>query len=98
MQQGDCNAPATFMRLMYDICGNIIGKYVHVYLDDVIIFSDTHEDHLRHVREVCMRLRQAGLWASRKKSAFFAKELMVLGHRITNEGLSSDPSKVSAIS
>ena len=45
MVQGDCNAPATFQRVMTLIFQDIIGKYVHVYIDNIFIFSDTLKDH-----------------------------------------------------
>jgi hypothetical protein len=45
MQQGDCNAPATFQRLMTSIFRNVIGRFMHVYLDDIFIYSNTAEEH-----------------------------------------------------
>jgi hypothetical protein len=49
MQQGDCNAPATFQRLMTSIFHDVIGKFLHVYLDDIFIFSSSLEEH-EHLR------------------------------------------------
>lgn len=45
MQQGDCNAPVTFQRLMMSIFQDVIGKFMHVYLDDIFVYSDTIEEH-----------------------------------------------------
>ena len=49
MQQGDCNAPTTYQTLMSHLFSDYIGKFVEAYLDDVIIFSDTLEEHIEHV-------------------------------------------------
>ena len=49
VQQGDCNAPATFQRLMTSIFRDIIGKFMHVYLDDIFIYSNTLEDHQNYI-------------------------------------------------
>ena len=51
MQQGDCNAPATFQRLMTIIFRDFIGKFVHVYIDNIFVFSDSIEDHEKHLGE-----------------------------------------------
>ena len=56
MMQGDCNAPTTFQQVMTMIFRDIIGKYVHIYLDDIFIFSDTLKDHEHHLKEVFNRL------------------------------------------
>ncbi len=49
VQQGDCNAPATFQRLMTSIFRDVIGRFVHVYLDDIFIFSNSYEEHEEHL-------------------------------------------------
>ena len=61
MPFGLCNAPATFQRLMDRIYKDIAWKFVVVYLDDTIIYSRIFEDHLKHLREVFIRIRKAGL-------------------------------------
>ena len=50
MLQGDCNAPATMMKVMNTILSPYLGKFVWVYLDDILIFSNTYNDHLNHLR------------------------------------------------
>ena len=50
MQMGDCNAPATFMKLMTHVLRDGLGRWCFVYLDDILIFSDTYKDHLNHIR------------------------------------------------
>jgi hypothetical protein len=52
VQQGDCNAPATFQRLMMSIFWDVIGRSHHAFIDDVFIYSDSIEDHERHLQVV----------------------------------------------
>ena len=52
MQQGDCNAPSTFQRAMYSIFRDYIGIFLHVYLDDIFVFSDTVQEHQGHLEKV----------------------------------------------
>ena len=67
MQQGDCNAPATFQRLMTIIFRDFIGKFVHVYLDDIFVFSDSIEDHEEHLGLVFYKLHKAQLYLEESK-------------------------------
>ena len=82
MQQGDCNAGATYQMLMNHIFGPHLGVFVYVYLDDIIIFSDTVEDHVKHIRIVFDILKKEKLYLSPSKMQFFANELKILGHVI----------------
>ena len=68
MQQGDCNAPATFQRLMTIIFRDFIGKFIHVYLDDIFVFSDSIEDHEKHLGLVFDKLRKAQYISRRANS------------------------------
>ena len=87
MQQGDCNAGATYQTLMNHIFASYIGVFMYVYLDDVIIFSDSIEDHLKHVKTVFDILRKEQLFLSTNKMQFFAEELKILGHVIDDKGI-----------
>ena len=72
MQQGDCNAPATFQRLMTSIFRDVIGKFMHVYLDDIFIFSDTAKEHEQHLRMIFERLRANCLYLKWSKCDLYA--------------------------
>ena len=67
------------------------------YIDDILIYSDTEEDHMKHIGMVCDKLKQAKVYASRKKSEFFACSMDVLGHIIDDEGLKVSPEKITRI-
>jgi len=97
MPFGLTNAPRTFQRLMDRVLRNEIGKFVHVYLDDINVFSETFEEHLQHLAIVFQRLRDAGLRLNPEKCEFVRKSLHFLGHVVSEEGLGPDPSKVNKV-
>jgi Reverse transcriptase (RNA-dependent DNA polymerase) len=67
MQMGDCNAPSTFQRLMTAIFHDCIGRFVHVYMDDIFIFSCLIEEHKKHLGIIFDRLRKNHLFSVRKR-------------------------------
>ena len=97
MNQGECNAPSTFMRFINHIMQDFLGIFVHIYINDICIYSNTREDHINHIRQVCQRLKEHKLYASPKKSQFFAERLMILGHYIDAQGIHADPKKIQKI-
>ena len=97
LPMGLCNAPGTFMQLMNDTFRDLLDKSVLVFLDDILVFSRTKEEHERHVREVFERLRAQKLYAKRSKCEFFRDQVEFLGHRIGADGLSVSQDKVSAV-
>ena len=64
MQQGDCNAPSTFQRLMTSVFHNFVVRFIHVYLDDIFTYSSTIEEHENHLAQVFNKLREAQLYLS----------------------------------
>ena len=97
MQQGDCNAGATYQTLMNHIFAPYIGVFVYVYLDDIIIFSDSIREHIDHIRTVIDILRKEKLYLGPNKMQFFAEELKILGHVIDDKWISMDPHKVDKV-
>jgi len=85
MQQGDCNAPATYQSLMIHIFGPYIGVFMDVYLDNIIIYSDTVQNHFEHCQEVFKILRKEKLYlTTADKLQFFTAELKILEHVIND--------------
>ena len=97
MQIGDCNASATYQTLMNHIFADYIGVFMDVYLDDIVVYSDSPEEHVRHVKLVIDRLRDNKFFLSDHKLQFFKDELNILGHVIDSEGIRMDPDKVDRI-
>ena len=94
---GLCNAPATFSRLMDRVLSGLHWETCFFYLDDIIVFSSTWEEHLARLRQVFERLRHADLKLGAEKCAFAAEEVSYMGHRVTEEGLLPDPALLAAI-
>ena len=97
VQQGDCNAPATYQALMNHIFSKHIGIFMDVYLDDTIIYSDTLEEHVKHVSIVLQILKKEKLYLSETKLRFLCKEVKILGCVITDDGIRMDPEKVNQV-
>jgi hypothetical protein len=94
---GLTNAPATFMHLMQSIFGPHLDHFVIVFLDDILIFSKTLQEHRQHVREVLEILRKNQLYGKASKCEFFKKSLSFLGHVVGENGISMEKDKVKAI-
>ena len=101
MPFGLTNAPSTFQRLMQELLAGLNppggDAFVSVYIDDVLIYSRTMEDHLAHLRAVLGRLQEAGLKLKPAKCRFMCKEVEFLGHCITPMGLKTTPRLVTAV-
>jgi len=74
-----------------------MSPHAFAYQDDIIVIGRTLEEHKRNLREVFRRLKEANLRLNPEKCQFFKKELLYLGHRVTSEGIGTDPEKVAAI-
>ena len=94
---GLCNAPATFSRLMDRVLSGLHWETCLFYLDNIIVFSSTWEEHLARLRQIFERLRHANLKLGAEKCTFAAKEVSYLGHWVTEEGLLQDPALLTAI-
>jgi len=97
MPFGLTNAPATFCTLMNEIFRESLDDFVVVYIDDILIYSGSLEEHEEHLHKVFQRLRENKLYAKLEKCKFGVMEVDFLGHRITQKGLKMDDHKVKAI-
>ena len=97
MPFGLTNAPSTFMRLMNQILRPFINQFVVVYFDDILVYSSSEEDHLRHVKAVLQALRDNQVYANLKKCEFHTNSVTFLGYIVSSQGLQVDESKIEAI-
>ncbi|KAL6459344.1 hypothetical protein MHYP_G00328160 [Metynnis hypsauchen] len=97
MPQGVTNAPSTFQRLMERCMDSLNLKEVLVFLDDIIVFSSTLEEHETRILHVLQQLREYGLKLSPTKCHFFQSSVRYLGHIVSSKGVETDPEKVSAL-
>lgn len=97
MPFGVVNGPATFMRLMQCCFGDLMHLTMLVYIDDIIVYSKNICQMLERLREVFNRLRKFGLKLKGSKCHFFQESVKYLGHIVSKEGVSTDPSKISAV-
>ena len=94
---GLCNSPSTFQRLMDLVLADLQWTTCLVYLDDIIIFGRTFQEHLGRLDEVLTKLRQANLKVKPTKCKLFASQVQYLGHIISCKGVKADPEKVEAV-
>ena len=97
MSFGLTNAPAYFMYLMNSVFMPELDKFVVVFIDDILIYSNTEEDHANHLRVVLQRLRDHHLYAKFSKCEFWLDSVKFLGHTVSSKGISVDPSKVQEV-
>ena len=94
---GDCNAPATFQRLMSTIFCDAIGWFMHVYLDDIFVYSKSIEEHEEHLQFVFEKLREHSLYLKWAKCNLYAEWVDCLDHIIDKTGIHVDSDKVARI-
>jgi hypothetical protein len=94
---GLSNAPVVFMCLMNGVFRDYLDKFVIVFLDDILVYFKTKEEHEEHLRMVLQVLREHHLYAKLSKCSFYQRKIHYLGHIILEEGIAMDPEKVEAI-
>ena len=97
MPFGLSNAPATFQRLVDKLIGSEMEPNVFAYLDDLIIVTETFEQHLEFLEKVLLKVSEAGLVVNRGKCEFRCRCVRYLGYLVDTEGLKPDPEKIRAI-
>ena len=97
MPFGMSNAPGTYQRLMDECLDGLSHHICHVYLDDVIVFSDSFEEHVSRLRQVFSRLHDVGIKLSPKKCHMFQRRVKYVGHIVSSEGIEADPEKIEKI-
>jgi hypothetical protein len=97
MSFGLTNAPTYFMYLMSKVFMEYLDKFVVVFIDDILIYSRSEEDHEEHLRLVLQKLQEHKLYAMVSKSEFWLKQVAFLGHIISKGAISVDPSKVQDV-
>jgi len=97
MQQGDCNAPATFLWLVTAIFQDTIGIFIYAYLDNLFIFSNTLEDHKKHLEYIFQKLQDNHLFLEKAKCDLYSRSMDCLGHLVDDHGLHMDADKMARI-
>ncbi len=97
MPFGLSNSPAVFQALVNDVLRDMVDRFVFVYLDDILIFSQNERDHVQHVRRVLQRLLENRLFAKVEKCQFHARSVPFLGFILSPDGIRMDPTKVKAV-
>ncbi|KAG1956955.1 retrotransposable element [Pimephales promelas] len=89
--------PAVFQALVNDLLRDMIDQFIYVYLDDILIFSSSLQEHVQHVRRVLQRLLENGLFVKAEKCDFHAQSVPFLGYIVSSEGMRMDPEKIKAV-
>jgi len=97
MSFGLTNAPAYSMYLMSSVFMPELDKFVVVFIDNILVYSENEQDHAEHLRVVLTRLREDQLYAKFSKCEFWLKKVPFLGHNVSEEGIAVDPAKVQEV-
>lgn len=97
MSFGLTNAPAAFMHLMNNVFRPYLDLFVIVFIDDILVYSHSQEEHAEHLRVVLQRLREEKLYAKFSKCEFWLSSVAFLGHVVSSEGIQVDPKNIEAV-
>ena len=97
MSFGLTNAPAAFMDLMNRVFKPFLDRFVIVFIDDILVYSRSAEEHEQHLRIVLETLRREQLYAKFSKCEFWLDSVAFLGHVVSKEGIQVDPKKIEAV-
>ncbi|KAI2648698.1 Transposon Tf2-9 polyprotein [Labeo rohita] len=97
MPFGLSNSPGVFQALVNDVLRDMVDQFIYVYLDDILIFSSSLQEHVQHVRRVLQRLLENGLFVKAEKCDFHAQSVPFLGYIVSAEGMRMDPEKIKAV-
>ncbi|KAJ0888622.1 putative nucleotidyltransferase, Ribonuclease H [Helianthus annuus] len=97
MPFGLTNAPAAFMDMINRICKPYLDKSIVVFIDDILVYSKSKEEHAAHLHTLLDLLRKEKLYAKFSKCEFWLQEVQFLGHLVNHEGIHVDPTKIGAI-
>jgi hypothetical protein len=85
------------MNMMNKVFTEFLDKFAVVFIDDILIYSKSNEEHKKHLRLIMEKLREHKLYAKFSKCEFLLREVGFLGHIVCKEGIAVDPSKVTAV-
>ena len=94
---GLCNAPSTYQRTMEECLGDLNHKICLIYLDDLIIFSKTVEEHFERLEKVFQKIKEHNLKFTPKKCKFFQEKVRYVGHIVSEAGIEADPAKTEKV-
>ena len=97
MPFGLTNASTAFMALMNEVFKPHLNQFVIIFIDDILVYSRSREEHEQHLRIILQTLREKRLYAKLNKCDFWLEQISFLGHVISKDGVSVDPSKIEAV-
>lgn len=97
MSSSVSNMPSAFMEYMNRICHPYLDQFVVMFIDDILVYSKTNEEHAEHLRVMIHTLQDKKLYAKLSKCEFLLREVSFIGHVISSGGILVDPSKVDNV-
>ena len=97
MPFGLTNAPAAFMDFMNGVYHSMLDKSVIVFIDDILVYSKSENEHAMHLRQMLELLRKERLYAKFSKCEFWLRQVQFLGHTVSGDDIFVDPTKIEAI-